>query len=166
MLPTEEIKLKTCYLWISLQDNPSLKYNTSPFFIFRTTYQEQIAYRLQASVHLGDSKYIYIQLPLTGYYTTLFLSVQVKGDNSRSSMTKKQFGSLSHLVAQRQNPLLCTVRKRICSYLLFEKYAIAVIYLTVWVLKTHSGISNQLLKNTAWNFRDTGNTDKTQTKKT
>lgn len=40
------------------------------------------------SVNLGDSKCIYIQLPPTGYYTTLFLSVQVKGDNSPSTMTK------------------------------------------------------------------------------
>lgn len=45
--------------------------------------------------------------------------------------------------------------------LLFEKCAIAVIYRTVWVLKMHGGISNQLLKKTAWNFCDIGYTDKT-----
>lgn len=65
------------------------------------------------------------------------------------------------LIAQRENPLLCTIGQRICNYLLMEKYAIGVIYLTVWVLKMHGGRSNQLSKKTAWNFHDNRNTAET-----
>lgn len=38
--------------------------------------------------------------------------------------------------------------------MLFGKYATAVIFLTVWGFKMHSGTPTQLLNKAAWNFHD------------
>lgn len=103
----------------------------------------------------------FLQLAIVLHY---FWGYRLRG-TTHLPLFKRQFEIWSHLIAYIENPLLCTIGQRICNCLLFKKYGIAVVYLTAWVLKTHSGIANQLLKKTACHFCDIGNTDKTYTKR-